>query len=96
MKWARLGVAGTMLWFLACAAVGILFGTFMSGCKPAMVRVEEIKCPIEVPPDIIAAYLGCAFDREKNQAICETAYQVPALTLDACDMVEPDDGGACE
>ena len=91
MKWALSLLAIWVLWLCTFSAIGIALG----GCKPAMVRVEKIQCPIEVPPEIIAAYLGCAYDAKTQRTRCTTEYATPALTLDACDMVTPD-GGACE
>lgn len=66
----------------------------LASCKPAMFHVDNIECPIEVPPDIVAAYLGCTYDAAKKKTTCpKAAFPAPlSLTIEACDMV-PCDGG---
>lgn len=91
IRWLLSIVAVWVLWLVGVAGIAIYLG----GCKPAMFRVEKIECPIDVPPEIIAAYLGCSYDVKTQKTLCTTAYTNPSLTLDACDMVTPD-GGACE
>lgn len=91
IKWMLSILTVWVLWLCAVAAIAI----FLGGCKPSVFGVDKVECPIEVPPEIIAAYLGCAYDVKTQRTSCTTQYAVPALTLDACDMVTPD-GGACE
>jgi hypothetical protein len=68
----------------------------LAACKPAMIHVDDITCPVDVPPEIIAAFLGCKYDVKTTKTTCPPpiASVIPQLTLDACDMVTPD-GGAC-
>jgi hypothetical protein len=65
-------------------------------CKPSVFRVEKVECPIEVPPEIIAAYFGCGWDKVNHEAVCNAvSYVAPSLILDACDLVNVD-GGVCD
>lgn len=69
----------------------------LAACNPAWAHIDKVECPIDVPPEVIAAYLGCTYKNGKT--ICPPgiglASIAPQLTLDACDMVAPD-GGLCE
>lgn len=89
--------AAVLVWFfwaIVCSAVGIGLGTCLTGCKPAVFRVEKIECPVEVPPEIIAAFFGCGWDARENVPVCPGGVSVviPQLEVEACDMV-PCDGG---
>lgn len=84
--------------YVACvlfyAGLLALLGILINGCKPSMFRVEEINCPIDVPPQIVAAYIGCGYDVDTGETWCDgESVQAPELRLDACDMA---DGGLCE
>jgi hypothetical protein len=68
----------------------------LCGCDGAFIDIDKVECPVDVPYELVAAYLGCEYDPGTVTYTCPVMSVVPQrLTLDGCDLVVTD-AGACD